>query len=112
MEASKDEALCAAVDEVQGACTGERTACAEVPHAAKEAASRRQRADVERRRRSQLVQNIALCEKLGIRYSTKGAACAPCRQKKKKKKPRHAVLAAPAAASALAPDSCSSPYRT
>ena len=62
VEASEDEALCAAVDEVQGACTSERTAGAEAPQAAKEAASRRQRADVERRRRSQLVQNIALCE--------------------------------------------------
>ena len=67
VETSEDEALCAAVDEVQGACTGGKTACAEVPHAAKEAAGRRQRAEVERRRRSQLVQNIALCEKLGIR---------------------------------------------
>ena len=76
-EATEDEALCAAVNEAQGMSAGEGTAYAEAPRAAKEAAGRRQRAEVERRRRSQLVQNIALCEKLGIRYSTKGAARPP-----------------------------------
>ena len=51
-----------------------------------------------------MVQNIALCEKLGIRYRAEGAACTPRRQKKKKKPP-HAVPAAPAAVPASAPDS-------
>ena len=77
VEATEDEALCAAVNEAQEMSAGKEAACAEAPHAAKEAAGRRQRAEVERRRRSQLVQNIALCEKLGIRYSTRGAAPPP-----------------------------------
>ena len=104
VEATEDEALCAAVNEAQGMSAGEGTAYAEAPHAAKEAAGRRQRAEVERRRRSQLVQNIALCEKLGIRYSTKGAARPPRRQRRLKKPSANAVPAAPAGEPASAPD--------
>ena len=44
---------------------------------AKEVAVRQRQEDRERRRRSQMVQSIALCEKLGIRYRTEGAACSP-----------------------------------
>ena len=104
VEATEDEALCAAVDEAQETSAGERTACAEAPHAAREAAGRRQRADAERRRRSRLVQDIALCEKLGVRYSTRGAARAPRRQKRLKKPSASAVPAAPAEEPASAPD--------
>ena len=77
VEATEEEALCAAVEETHRMGVGDRTACAEASRVAKEAAGRRQQEDGERRRRSKMVQNIALCERLGIKYSTKGAACAP-----------------------------------
>ena len=77
VEATEEEALCAAAEETHRMGVGDRTACAEASRVAKEAAGRRQQEDGERRRRSKMVQNIALCERLGIKYSTKGAACAP-----------------------------------
>ena len=79
---------CAAVEETH------RDACAEASRVAKEAAGRRQQEAGERRRRSKMVQNIDLCKKLGIRYSTKGAASAPRRQKRLEKPSAHAAPAA------------------
>ena len=74
VEATEEEALYAAVEEAQRMGAGDGAACAE---ATQEAADRRQQEDGERRRRSKMVQNIALCEKLGIKYRTKGDACPP-----------------------------------
>ena len=59
VEATEDEALCAAVNEAQGMSAGKEAACAEAPHAAKEAAGRRQRAEVERRRLLELGARVA-----------------------------------------------------
>ena len=57
------------------ACVG--AAFAEAARAAKEAEVRWRQEEGERRRRSKLVHNIALCEKPGLTYSIKGATCAP-----------------------------------
>ena len=78
VEATEDEALSAAVEEVQrmggGSDMAARPGSVRV---AKEVAVRQRQEDRERRRRSQRVQSIALCEKLGIRYHMEGAACSP-----------------------------------
>ena len=85
-------------------------ACAEVSRVATEAAGRRQQEDGERRPCSKMVQNIALCEKLGIKYSTKGAACAPRRQKRLKKPSARVAPAAQAMVPISAPDPFSTEY--
>ena len=51
---------------------------------AREVAVRQRQEDREQRRRSQMVQSIALCEKLGIRYRTEGAPCPPGKGKRLK----------------------------
>ena len=105
VEAIEEEALRVAVEEAQRLNAADGAACAEATQAAKEATGKRQQEDGERRRRSKVVQNIALCEKLGIPYRTTGAACVPRRQKRLKKPCARVVPAAPAAAPASAPDS-------
>ena len=78
VEATEDEALSAAVEDVQrmggGSDLAARPGSVRV---AKEVAVRQRQADRERLRRSQMVQSIALCKKLGIRYRTEGAVCPP-----------------------------------
>ena len=105
VEAIEEEALRVAVEEAQRLNAADGAACAEATQAAKEATGKRQQEDGERRRRSKVVQNIALREKLGIPYRTTGAACVPRRQKRLKKPCARVVPAAPAAAPASAPDS-------
>ena len=92
VRATEEEALCVAVEEAPRIGAVDRAACAETSHVAKEAAVRRQQEDGERRRRSKMVQNIAMCEKLGIKYRTKGATCATCRHKRLKKPSAPAAL--------------------
>ena len=71
-------------------------------------AARRGQVDSERRRRSKVVQTIALCERLGLKYSDAGAKralCAPRRRKKEKKPPlRPPMSAAPDPPAAGPPD--------
>ena len=65
-------------------------ACAGEGNVVKKAAPRRGQEDSERRQRSKVLQTIALCERLGLKYSDAGAKhvlCAPRRLKREKKPP-------------------------
>ena len=77
VEAIEEEALRVAVEEAQRLNAADGAACAEATQAAKEATGKRQQEDGERRRRSKMVQNIALCDKLGVKTAPRAPRVPP-----------------------------------
>ena len=87
--AEEEEALLAAVNEAEvmnESQAASAAVCAGNPGPVGKAAARRSHEYIERRRHSKVVQTIALCERLGLKYSSAGAAlalCAPLHRQKR-----------------------------
>ena len=89
------EALLAAVTVGQRPTEGDGVACYRVAQQKMDPVAARRREGLHQQQRGQRVQAIALCERLGLNYSTKNDSPTPCRRKRLKKLPPPPTLPPP-----------------
>lgn len=77
--ATEDKALLTIVTAGQRPTKGDGAACDRVDQQKKDAGAAMRHKCLQQQRRNKRVQDIALCEKLGLTYSTKNNLPAPCK---------------------------------